>query len=56
MAGPDVPSNLVIGDEDNPIGMATDTMLTVADILGVKSEVQSSGLIAGGTQSLFDHI
>lgn len=56
MVGPNVPQNLVIGDEGNPIGQVTDTMMTVADILGVKSEVQSAGFVAPGTQSLFDLI
>lgn len=56
MAGVDVPSNLVIGDEANPVGQISDTMLTVADILGVKNEVISSGNLLSGTQSLFDQI
>ena len=56
MAGPDVPSNLIIGSEDNQIGQVTDTMMTVADILGVLPEVQAAGFTASGTQSLFNHI
>lgn len=56
MAGPNVPSNMIIGDEGNQIGQVTDTMLTVAEILGVKSEVQAAGNLAPGTNSLFDLI
>lgn len=56
MAGPDVPANLIIGGENNPVGQITDTMLTVADVLGVKNEVISSGNLLGGTQSLLDQI
>ena len=56
MAGPTTPSNLVIGSEGNPIGQVTDSMMTIADILGVMPEVQNAGLIAPGTQSLFNYI
>ncbi|MCC6599374.1 MAG: hypothetical protein IT223_01720 [Crocinitomicaceae bacterium] len=54
MAGPTVPSNLVIGSENNPIGRVSDAMLTVADLLGVKSNVISAGFLAHDTQSFFD--
>jgi hypothetical protein len=56
MAGPDVPSGLVIGSNDNPIGQATDTMMTAADVLGVKPEVQTAGLVEQNTVSLFDYL
>lgn len=56
MAGPNVPQNLVVGGENNPVGSVTDSMMTVADILGVRSEVQSAGLVAPGTTSLFDYL
>ncbi|WP_306639938.1 hypothetical protein [Sanyastnella coralliicola] len=56
MVGPNVPSNLEIGGEGNPVGQVTDTMMTIADILGVKPEVQGAGLVAPGTNSLFDLI
>lgn len=56
MVGPDVPSNLVIGGEGNPVGKISDTMLTVADALGVKNEVVMSGNLLSGTNSLFDLI
>jgi hypothetical protein len=32
----------------------SDAMMTVADILGVKNEVQAAGYVEGGTQSLFN--
>ncbi|MCB0760707.1 MAG: hypothetical protein KDC12_04220 [Flavobacteriales bacterium] len=56
MVGPNIPSNLVIGDEGNQIGQVTDTMLTCAEILGVKDEVLASGNLASGTTSLLDQI
>jgi hypothetical protein len=56
MAGPNVPKNLTIGDESNPVGLTTDNVLTIADILGFKNEVQSAGLINGDSMSLFDRI
>jgi len=56
MAGPNVPQNLTIGSENNPIGFASDSMLTIADILGVKNEVLNAGMLAPGTMSLFDRI
>jgi hypothetical protein len=56
MVGPNVPSNLSIGSENNPVGITSDSMLTIADILGVKPEVQNGGMLAPGTQSLFDRI
>lgn len=56
MAGPGIPANLSVGDEDNPVGLVTDSMLTVADILGVKPEVQAAGLINPGTASLLDQL
>lgn len=56
MVGPNVPSNLVIGSETNPVGQVTDTMLTVGDILGVRPEIEAAGHLAAGTSSLFDLI
>ncbi len=56
MVGPGVPSNLRIGSESNPIGSNQDGVLTVADILGFKSEVENSGLVSGVAKSWFDRI
>ena len=56
MAGPAIPAGLSIGSETNPIGLVSDTMMTVADLLGVKAEVQAAGMTATGTQSLLDQI
>lgn len=56
MAGAGVPSNLIVGNENNPIGLATDMVPTVADILGIKSDVMGAGLIQPGSMSLFDRI
>ncbi|NNC96050.1 MAG: hypothetical protein HKN92_10845 [Chitinophagales bacterium] len=56
MAGPGIDANLVKGSESNPIGDASDALLTVADALGIKNEVISEGLIDGAAQSFFDQI
>ena len=59
MAGAGVPSNLQIGSETNPIGLTTDGVPTIAEILGgnaLKNDVLNSGFLAPGTQSLFDRI
>ena len=56
MAGPNVPAGVQVGGEGNPIGMVTDSMMTVADILGVMPEVQAGGMVLPGTTSLFNHI
>lgn len=56
MAGPNVPSNLSIGSENNPVGITSDGVPTIAEILGVKQEVLSAGFLQGGAQSLFDRI
>lgn len=56
MAGPNIPQNLVVGSESNPVGGVSDSMMTIADILGIRSEVQSAGMVAPGTTSLFDYL
>ena len=56
MAGPGVQSNLVVGSETNPVGEIHDCVLTVGEILGIKSEIQSAGLVSGSSLSLFDRI
>ena len=56
MAGPNIPGNLSLGSEGNPIGQVTNAMLTVADVLGIKNEVVSAGYLLGGTQSFLDLI
>lgn len=56
MAGPDVPTNLTVGGEGNPVGLVTDTMMTVCDLLGVMPEVQAANLVFPDTDSLFNRI
>jgi len=56
MAGPTIPSNLTVGGEGNPIGFTSDTMLTVAEVLGVKEDVVQGGMLSAGTLSLFDRL
>lgn len=56
MVGKSVPQNLVVGSESAPTGKVTDFNLTIAEILGYKSEVASAGLIDPDARSLFDRI
>ncbi len=56
MAGAGVPANVRVGSESRPIGDAADTVLTVAELLGIKPDVQAAGLISPVAQSWFDRI
>ncbi|MBK8340806.1 MAG: hypothetical protein IPK99_12795 [Flavobacteriales bacterium] len=56
MAGAGVQGNLQIGSEGNSIGLTTDLVPTIAELLGIKSEVMSAGLIDPEAMSLFDRI
>ncbi|MGK0364391.1 MAG: hypothetical protein ACI85O_001448 [Saprospiraceae bacterium] len=56
MAGPGIDPNLQIGTEEAPIGDASDIVPTIAEILGIKNDVMSRGLLHGGAMSLFDRI
>lgn len=56
MAGPNIPQNLSIGSESNPIGLTFDMVPTVGEILGIKNDIISAGHLGGGAQSLFDRI
>lgn len=56
MAGPNVPSNLVVGGESNRVGKTTDNVLTIAEIFGIKDAVANAGFMDAGTMSLFDRI
>jgi len=56
MAGPNVPQNLSVGSPTNPVGSLMDNVLTIGDILGVKSDIVASGLVSGQAQSLFDRM
>jgi hypothetical protein len=56
MAGPNVPANVKIGSPQNPVGKATDFTLTIADIFGIKDQVQQQGFIDPQARSLFDRM
>ena len=56
MAGPTVPQNLSVGGASNPIGDVTDSVPTIAEILGFKSEVISAGFLHPNSMSMFDRI
>ena len=53
MAGTGIPSMPAIGQEGSPVGDLLNITPTIADILGCKDDVLSSGLLASN-QSLFD--
>jgi len=56
MLGPGVPAGLKLGSESNPVGNIQDGVLTVADILGFKDSVISTGMVNGVAMSWFDRI
>ena len=56
MVGPGVPAGLELGSPGNFVAETTDGVPTVAEILGIKAEVEGSGLLSGSTMSLFDRI
>ena len=56
MVGPNVPAGLRVGSEANPVGDAADTVVTIADVLGIKQDVLGTGLVDPGAMSLFDRI
>ncbi len=56
MLGPGIPSDLMIGSETSPVGEVADGVLTVAELLGFKPEMQSAGYVLGNAQSWFDRI
>ena len=55
MVGPGVPSNYTVGDENNPIGNATDGVLTIAEIFGIKDQIPTQYL-ANNSMSMFDNL
>ncbi len=56
MAGPNIDAGLSLGSAANPLGDAADTVLTVADLLGIKPEVSATGLVNAAGRSWFDRM
>lgn len=54
LIGGDIPVGLVKGNENNPIGMTTDVVPTIAEILGIKQNVVNAGFLAPGTKSFYE--
>jgi hypothetical protein len=52
--GGNTPAGLVKGDANTPIGLNTNVVPTIAEVLGIKNQVVSSGFLAPGTQSFYD--
>ncbi|MBC8266143.1 MAG: hypothetical protein H8E84_04170 [Flavobacteriales bacterium] len=55
MVGKNVPANNLVGSENNPIGNATDGVLTIADIFGIKGQIPTQYL-AANSMSMFDNL
>ena len=56
VGGRNTPKNLVVGSEGNPVGSSNDCCLTISDILGIKNEVASAGLVNASSKSFYDRI
>ncbi len=55
MVGPGIPVNVQVGSESNPVGNSADCVMTIADLLGIKQDVQNAGFI-NDTMSFLDQI
>ncbi|MEO0468736.1 MAG: hypothetical protein AAF206_03875 [Bacteroidota bacterium] len=56
MVGPNVPQDLAVGNENNPVGISADAALTIAHIMGIRDQVGNAGLVNSNSRSLFDRI
>lgn len=56
MAGPNVQANQVIGSESNPVGITTDNVVTIGEILGFKDDIVNGGYVNPDSRSLFDRM
>jgi len=54
LIGGDIPQGVVKGDASNPIGLNTNVVPTIAEILGIKSNVVNAGFLASGTKSFYE--
>jgi len=52
--GGNTPANLIKGDPNNPVGINGNVVPTIAEVLGIKSQVMNSGFMATGVQSFYD--
>lgn len=50
LIGTDIPQGLVKGDVNTPIGINTNVVPTIADILGIKQNVVNAGFLYNGSQ------
>lgn len=55
MAGPGIEADRQIGDVNDPVGNSGDCVMTISELLGIKSEVQSAGFL-NHTTSLLEYI
>jgi hypothetical protein len=54
LVGGNIPTNHVRGDENNVIGLSTNVVPTIAEILGIKQNVVNAGFLAPGTKSFYE--
>ena len=54
LVGGDIPAGQTFGNSNNSIGLTTNVVPTIADILGIKSQVIGANFLAPGTQSFYD--
>ncbi|MBL7918602.1 MAG: hypothetical protein JNM96_09395, partial [Bacteroidia bacterium] len=48
LIGGDIPQGLVKGDPNNPVGLNTNVVPTIAEILGIKQNVINAGFLYNG--------
>lgn len=53
IAGPGVPANHKVGNENNPIGTSMDGILTIGEVLGFKNDIPKAYL-SSSAKSMFD--
>jgi hypothetical protein len=49
MIGGDIPQGLIKGDPNNPVGLNTNVVPTIAEILGIKQNVINAGFLYNGS-------
>ncbi len=55
LIGGDIPAGQSFGDPNNVMGLTTNVVPTIADILGIKSDVVGANFLASGTKSFYEY-
>jgi hypothetical protein len=56
MVGPNIPVNLKVGSDTDTVGLATDNVLTIGEIFGIKDDILNYGFVDANSRSLFDRM